>query len=463
MRDLEIVWSPSLWGVRVRSALTSAAVVAVVVLLGAVVMLSLLYRSLYGSVDSPALARITEITGQLGTFAPDELDPVLLTATSHIETVQVFDSDGVLVRGSAGAPSRPLVAVPVSGGVTGLSVQGNSDLRVSARTVRGRSGTFTVLASVSAEPVEDALKDVSLGLALSGPIVVLAAAAATYALVGRSLSSVEAIRARVADIGTLALSQRVPVPAARDEIARLATTMNDMLARVEAGHSAQRRFLADASHELRSPLATLVAGLELAHEHPDAADDALLGSTLLPEAVRMQKLIEDLLTLAAADEHGLVLHPTDVDLDDIAATVVALVRSTCSAQITVRLQPVRMIGDPQALTRVVRNLVDNAVTHARSAVTVTVARTDTTAQVVIDDDGPGIPDADHVRVFDRFVRLQDDRARTSGGTGLGLAIVAEIAAAHHGTVHIGRSPSGGASLEVVVPLRPPQSESPTAI
>ncbi|MFF3570948.1 sensor histidine kinase [Nocardia jiangxiensis] len=459
MGNLEIVWSPDRWGVRVRSALTAAGVVAVVVLLGAVVVVSLLYRSLYGSVDSPALARLSEITDQLHTTAPGGLNPALLSATSHIEAVQIFDATGALVRSSAGAPGRPLVTVPGSGAVTGLSADGPADLRVSARTVHGPAGVFTVLAAVSAEPAEDALKDVALGLALSGPIVVLAAAAATYALVGRSLASVEAIRARVADIGASELSQRVPVPLARDEIARLATTMNEMLTRIETGHTAQRRFLADASHELRSPLATLVAGLELAHHHPDTADDSLIGATLLPEAVRMQKLIADLLTLATADDHGLTLHATDVDLDDIAATVVAAVRHTCMAvAVTAQLQPVRIDGDPQALTRVVRNLLDNAVTHARSMVTVTLTATDTTARVVIDDDGPGIPDADRLRVFDRFVRLQDDRGRSSGGTGLGLAIVAEIVTAHHGTVDIGRSPLGGARLSVDLPLHPPPAE-----
>ncbi|MFI1920303.1 sensor histidine kinase [Nocardia sp. NPDC020380] len=456
MRNLEIVWSPSLWGLRVRSALTAGAVVAVVVLLGAVVMLSLLYRSLYGSVDSAALARITEITGQLRTTTPDELNPMLLTATSHIEAVQILDSTGMIVRYSAAAPERPLTTVPAAGAVTGLSVQGNSDLRVTARTVHGAAGVFTVLAAVSAEPVEDALEDVALGLALSGPIVVLAAAAATYALVGHSLSSVEAIRARVAGIGTSALSQRVPVPATRDEIARLATTMNEMLARIEAGHTAQRRFLADASHELRSPLATLVAGLELAHLHPDTVDEALIGSMLLPEAERMQKLIDDLLTLAAVDDHGLTLRTAEIDLDDVAATVVALTRRTGTKEVIARLEPVRLVGDAGALTRVMRNLIDNASTHARSTVTVTVTLNadDITAQVVIEDDGPGIPDADRLRVFDRFVRLQDDRARSSGGTGLGLAIVAEIVAAHHGTVAIGRSPLGGARLSVVLPLCP---------
>ncbi|MFE2998303.1 sensor histidine kinase [Nocardia sp. NPDC059246] len=120
--------------------------------------------------------------------------------------------------------------------------------------------------------------------------------------------------------------------------------------------------------------------------------------------------------------------------------------------VTGRLQPVRLTGDPQALTRVVRNLIDNAVTHARSTVIVTISATDDTAHLIIDDDGPGIPPADRPRIFDRFIRLEDHRARSSGGTGLGLAIVTEIVAAHHGSVQVGESSLGGARFSVSLPL-----------
>ncbi|RMI30567.1 sensor histidine kinase [Nocardia stercoris] len=448
MPSIDILRHPARWGLRARSALTAAAVVTVVVVFGAIVLLTLLYRALYGAADSYALGRIGEISDRLHTTAPADLPEVLLAPDSHVEVVQILDASGAPVRSTPGAPGRALITIPDSGAVTG--VRAENDLRISARSAHTPT-PYTVLVAVGTDPADDVLRAIVGGLAVSGPIVVLAAAAATYRLVGRSLSSVEAIRSRVADIGTSQLSQRVPVPAAADEIARLATTMNGMLGRIEAGHTAQRRFLADASHELRSPLATVIAGLELARDHPETVDTAMIESTLLPEALRMQHLVDDLLTLAAADDHNLTLRHTDVDLDDIGATVLDLVRHTTSIELSGRFEPARVSGDPRALTRVVRNLVDNAVIHARSTVTVRTVAGAAGAQLVVDDDGPGIPAAERNRVFDRFVRLADDRARATGGAGLGLSIVAEIVAAHHGTVRIDDSPLGGARLTVTLP------------
>ncbi|MQY26750.1 sensor histidine kinase [Nocardia aurantia] len=449
MPSIDLLRHPSRWGLRARSALTAAAVVTVVVVFGAIVMLTLLNRALYGAADSYALGRISEISDRLHSAAPADLPADLLAPDSHVEIVQILDPSGAPIRSTTGAPSGPLITVPDSGTVTGIRAE--PDLRVSARRTHGPAPA-TVLVAVSVDPADDVLKALVAGLALSGPIVVAAAAAATYRLVGRSLSSVEAIRSRVADIGASQLSQRVPIPAAADEIARLATTMNGMLARIEAGHAAQRRFLADASHELRSPLSTVIAGLELARDHPETVDTAMIESTLLPEAMRMKNLVDDLLTLAAADDHLLTLHRTDVDLDDIAATVLDLVRHTTTVELSGQLAPARISGDPGALTRVVRNLVDNAVIHARSTVTVRTVQGAADARVIVDDDGPGIPATDRSRVFDRFVRLADDRARATGGAGLGMPIVAEIVAAHHGTVRIDDSPLGGARLTVTLPV-----------
>ncbi|MCX4091948.1 sensor histidine kinase [Nocardia sp. alder85J] len=451
--DLAMLWSPARWGLRVRSALTAAGVVAVVVLFGGIVMMAMLYRSLYGSVDSFAVARVGEITGRLRTTPVAGLDPGLLSTAGRIEAVRVLDSTGAVLLESPESAGLGRMTLP-SGTVTGWEAPGDNDMRVSARQVTGPDGQLTVLAVVSGEPVEDALHEVAIALALGGPLVVLAAAAATYGLVGRSLRSVEEIRARVAEIGAGELSQRVPVPPSRDEIAGLATTMNEMLVRIEAAHRAQQRFLSDASHELRSPLATLRAGLDLAVSHPEAADEQLFTGALLPEAIRMQQLIEDLLTLAAADERGMTLRRTDVDLDDIAATVVAAVRGRRGLRIGTRLPPVRSIGDPHALTRLLRNLLDNAITHANKRILVSLIESSDHVDFVVDDDGPGVPVAQRDRILERFVRLQDDRSRDSGGTGLGLAIAAEIVAAHHGRIHVEDSPLGGARLRVRLPLAP---------
>jgi signal transduction histidine kinase len=280
-------------------------------------------------------------------------------------------------------------------------------------------------------------------LAVAAPVVIAVSAAATYLLVRRSMRSVDDIRSRVAAITTSDLTERVPVPDSRDEIAALAVTMNEMLARVEAGHTAQQRFVGDASHELRSPLATIISALEVAQAHPDLLNADLAEHTLMPEAQRMRSLIDDLLLLARADEKGWNIRHDDVDLDDLAAGEIERIRREHALEVTATLTPARVTGDPRALARVLRNLLDNAARHATSVIEVDLRRTGADVVLTIGDDGPGIPVPDRLRVFDRFVRLDEGRSRGAGGTGLGLAIVSEIVAAHLGQARIEDRPGGG--------------------
>ncbi|WP_277832594.1 sensor histidine kinase [Speluncibacter jeojiensis] len=455
---------PSRWPLRVRSALAAAVVVGLALLVGAGALLWMLDRSLVGAVDSAATARATDIANQLTHDSPADLDAALFTTDSRISGVQIVSPSGQVVRTSSQSWRAPLIDLRLDPGqapVSGVSATSGpeSDLRVSARPAVSTTGPVTVLVAASKESVETTLITVAVLLAVGGPLIVLVAAAATWALVGRSLGSVEAIRSQVAAIGAAQLSERVPVPPARDEIARLATTMNAMLARIEAGHLAQRRFVGDASHELRSPLATLTAALEVARERPEAFDRALLTDTLLPETERMRDLVEDLLILARADETGIALRVGDVDLDDLADGEARRLRLRGDVTVHTVTAPVRIRGDRERLARVVRNLVDNAAAHAASTVALTTETSEPTARIVVDDDGPGIPDSERERVFERFVRLQDDRSRATGGSGLGLAIVTEIVAAHGGSVTIGDSPLGGARFVVELPSEGPDHRS----
>ena len=268
------------------------------------------------------------------------------------------------------------------------------------------------------------------------------------------------MRTQVSAISTADLSERVAVPAARDEIARLAQTGNVMLARIEAGHAAQRRFVGDASHELRSPLATVITALDLAATRPGVLEPAVVQHTLLPEAHRMRSLVEDLLLLARADEKGLPLHLSDVDLDDVLDTECRRLQSAGTLQVSSTVAPVRVRGDASQLGRVVRNLADNAARYAHSAVSLSATEHDGTAVVVVSDDGPGVPEAERERIFERFVRLDTDRARAAGGSGLGLAIVSEIVAAHGGSGTVETAAGGGARFEVRLPVAgPPQAPS----
>ncbi|MEU1550610.1 HAMP domain-containing sensor histidine kinase [Nocardia sp. NPDC005745] len=454
MIQLRAVVSPSRWGLRIRSAVVSAVVVAVVLAAAAAAILWFLHRSLIRELDSAAEARVADLAAELTRASPSGIPDALLNDDGNIAVVQVLAADGNVARSSSPRFSTPVLVTDTD--ATGLRGRGDyDDWRITTRSVATPEGALKVLVAVDSESAEQAVTKVAALLALVGPAVVLAAAAATYLLVGRSLRSVEAIRSRVARIGGADLSERVPVPTARDEIAWLAETMNGMLTRVEATHAAQRRFVGDASHELRSPLATLTAALELARDQPTSFDRDMITATMLPETHRMRSLIEDLLTLAAADENGLELRVEEVDLDDVARVEGATLRLRGVTPITAGTVPVRVIGDRRRLTRMIRNLLDNAAAHARARVAVTTAAIGDHARIVVEDDGPGVPIADRQRIFERFVRLDPGRPRATGGSGLGLAIVAEIVAAHSGSVAVAESRWGGASFVVDLPLAGP--------
>lgn len=451
---------PPLWGIPIRSALTAAAVVAVALAAGAMALVFFLDRALLSALDDAATARAQDLTTALRADSPADLDSQLLDTDQRIALVQVVDGGGQVVASSQDEPGTAVTEIrpPTDGqpvrGVT-TRAQNGADLRITAQGARGVGGDYTVIVAATEESVEATLATVGGLLALGGPIIVLIAGFVTYGLVVRSLHSVEDIRRRVATISSSDLSERVPVPAQRDGIAALARTMNDMLARLESGHAAQRRFVADASHELRSPLTTVTAALELADIRPELLDRELLRHTLLPEALRMHLLVDDLLLLARADEHGLPLRIVDVDLDDVVDGEVRRIRPQTGIAVTATLAPVQVRGDAVQLSRIVRNLLDNAVRYAASTVHAEVSRQGDRARITVTDDGPGIAESDRERVFERFVRLEHARGRATGGSGLGLAIVAEIVAAHGGLARIYGTEQGGATIVISLPVDGP--------
>jgi signal transduction histidine kinase len=313
-------------------------------------------------------------------------------------------------------------------------------------------GQRTVLVARSTEAVGEAVAAVSGLLAVGLPLLLAVVAVTTWVVVGRALAPVEAMRAEVDEISAAALHRRVPDPPADDEIGRLARTMNRMLGRLEQAQVRQRRLVADASHELRSPVATIRQHAEVALAHPGRASAAELAATVLAEDLRLQRLTEDLLLLTRADEQSLALRRRPVDLDDLVFEEAGRLRDATGLRVdTTAVSAGRVAGDAAGLRRVLRNLGDNASRHARERVALSVAERDATVVLAVDDDGPGIPDADRERVFERFVRLDGARARDDGGSGLGLAIVAELVAAHGGTVVAAAGPLGGARVEVTLP------------
>ncbi|MEP7192547.1 MAG: HAMP domain-containing sensor histidine kinase [Actinomycetota bacterium] len=297
------------------------------------------------------------------------------------------------------------------------------------------------------ESVSTVLSYLLVGL----PLLVLLVGAAMWVLVGRALHPVDLIRARVQGIGGAQLADRVPVPDTSDEISRLAVTMNQMLDRLQNAQTAQRRFVADASHELRSPLATLTAALDVALGDPTGRTWRDLHEVMEAEADRMRRLVDDLLLLAKADDNRLQLTRSDVDLDDLLDAEARRLRASTDLHILADINPLRVTGDVSRLSQVVRNLADNAVRHADHEIRFMLCREHNNALIVVEDDGVGIRASDRERVFERFVRLDESRERGHGGSGLGLAIVEQVVLGHGGTVCVGDSSLGGARFEVRLP------------
>lgn len=446
---------PANWGISARSAFVAASVVFVALGAAGVVLSVVLYQSMLSRADNAASERVSQLVAAIVTGGPATVGDDLLTTDGRINAVQIIDEGGAVVRRSAATPDTPLIPVAEIGPDGTGHVAQFGQIRFSTQAVTdGHGHRFTVVVGERRAKVTETVGTVAVALAVAAPAVIAVSACATYLLVRRSLRSVDDIRSRVAAITTSDLSGRVPVPDRRDEIAALAVTMNEMLTRIEAGHAAQQRFVGDASHELRSPLATIISALEVAQAHPDLLNAELAEHTLLPEAHRMAGLIDDLLLLARADERGPTARFGDVDLDDLAIDAARSLRRVTSLEVRCELTPARVTGDAAALARVLRNLLDNASRHAMSLIEITVAGPDSAAGgavLTVGDDGPGVPEPDRLRVFDRFVRLDRDRSRSAGGSGLGLAIVSEIVAAHRGRVWIEDRPGGGARVTVQLP------------
>jgi len=322
-----------------------------------------------------------------------------------------------------------------------------------ADTSADPAATVTVVAVRSLEEARAASSASLVTLGVAIPVALLVLAVTTWLVVGRALRPVEAMRREVDAVTAAQLDRRVADPGGTDEVARLARTLNDMLARLESSAAAQRRFVGDASHELKTPLATIRQHAEVALLHPESIDGAALAGTVMTEEARLTGLVQGLLVLARADEGALGVTRRPVDLDDLVVTETARLRGATPglAVDATGVGPARVDGDEGLLGQVVRNLLANAARHAETRVAVWLVERHGRAVLTVDDDGAGVPQADRERVFDRFVRLDEARTRDSGGSGLGLAIVREIARVHGGTVTVGESPLGGARFVVDLP------------
>ncbi|MDX3753188.1 sensor histidine kinase [Streptomyces sp. AK08-02] len=468
----------ALGSVRARATLGATVVVAVALVAAGTAVLLSLWSNLSGQAGTQAERTARAVAADLAAGTAYEK----LSLDADDRPVQVVDASGRLVAASedleriSGTGVTAVTAVrpraAADGGRTdsgagdddddGSLSPGEIDDDVSftdgSATVEGDEadyrfaavrvevddrGTLTVYAGAPLSAEQSAVSTALTVMLIGFPLLLGVVAGVTWLVTRRALHPVEGIRAEMAAItASQDLARRVPVPDTHDEVARLARTTNETLAALETSVERQRRFVADASHELRSPIASLRTQLEVGAAHPELLD--VEGA--VEDTVRLQRLAADLLLLARLDAGE---RPADARFD-----LAELVREQAEgrAGVTVGVESMEVAGSRGQLGRLVANLLDNAQRHARSAVTVSVRREGARAVVEVADDGDGVPEADRERVFERFVRLDAARSRDDGGAGLGLAIARDVAVRHGGTLTVGETATGGALFELRLPV-----------
>jgi signal transduction histidine kinase len=432
---------------RARAALGAVAVAGVALLVGSVAMVLLTRSSLTENVREAAELRADDVAATLEEGGASPAD--LAVEDEEDGFIQVLDADGEVVAASENVDGEPALAElddEESTVVDGLPVGEDRFVVVGVE-----EDGVTVLVGRALDEADEATDALVTSLAVIVPAVLLLVGLVAWRLVGRALAPVTAMTAGAREIAGGDLGGRLPEAESADELGELSRTLNTMLDRLQASRDRLGAFVADAAHELRSPVSGLRQHAEVALDHPETTDVPDLAGTVRSEALRLQALVDDLLLLARSDEGALARLDEAVDLDDVVAAVAGRVeppprldRSAVSGG--------QVRGDPVSLERLVTNLVDNARRHAEGTVAVTVHEDDDgTVTLLVDDDGPGIEPADRSRVFERFVRLDEARSRDAGGSGLGLAIVDAVARLHGATVAVDDSPLGGARLRVVFP------------
>jgi signal transduction histidine kinase len=413
-------------------------------------------RSRVTAVATLAVAAVLVVTGVLLVGAQrrvldEQLDEALAADADRIVARYLDDPASAARDLDPGVDDDTVARITTDDGVVVARSAGERDddeqYRELVRRFDGPDGVqLEVSVGAPSDDIDEAVRALTVALWVGIPIVTALLAALVWVMVGRTLRPVDLIRAEVAAIGPTELGRRVPVPSGDDEIARLAATMNAMLGRLDASARRQWQFTADASHELRTPLTRLRSEVEVERRH---RDDAFVRS-VLDEVDGMQRLIDDLLVLARGDEETDAGLRRSVDLDDIVLEEVAALATTGAIVDASRVSAAQLRAAPDQLRRVVRNLLDNAVRHASSRVTVSLSEANGSVVLAVADDGPGIPRDRRDAVFERFRRLDESRSAGTGGTGLGLAIARQIVERHGGTIVV--DAGGGAGARFVVNL-----------
>jgi signal transduction histidine kinase len=367
--------------------------------------------------------------------------------------VQVINSEGEVIEATRNIASLPQSFVPPernftpTGGeprvqvLSGLRINAGKEVLVAGLKHSRPNGPFTVLVALPFVSDHAVIRRFDRLLLTLFPAMIATDGVLAWWLVRRALRPVESIRSQVASISATDLAQRVQIPPGQDSIGRLAVTMNDMLGRLEHSNEELRQFCADASHELRSPLATMRSNLEVSAMESSDPTWTTMVDHLLIDQDRLENLVTDLFLLTKLDnQQPLGLEP--LDLGALVQHELALRPRPANQQCIVDAPSAVIDGDEQSVARVLRNLVDNAERYATSAVYVTVRNTAAGIELIVDNDGPPIPPDKSLEVFRRFTRLEEPRNTYKTGNGLGLAIVAEIMQAHNGSVRFEPSAIG---------------------
>jgi signal transduction histidine kinase len=447
---------------RARLTLATSAGLALALALAAVLLVNALRASLIRGLDLSARQGAVEVAALIN---QNRLPSPVPVAPGTL-TIQVLDASGRITNVSPGADRLVPMLPPTQARAAARSGQ--------ARTLAGpplgmpslirvvaveAAGQHVVIAAVSYAEVRDSLATLARVLAIGTPLLFGLLALATWLLTGYTLRPIAALRRGAAEVTGTGVPRALPVPPARDEVRSLAVTLNDMLSRLAEAQQRQRDLISDTAHELRSPIASIRAQLEVALDHPDGLDWAETARDVHADTLRLARLAEDLLLLARLDGQPLRHKPTDLAaLCESVAARYATARVSVRAEAAGLSEPCVVAGDADALARLLVNLLDNAVRHAATRVCVSVREDGGWAVLTVTDDGPGIPPEDAERVFGRFTRLDDARARVEAadgeeGAGLGLAIVRSTAQAHGGTVSLGDARPGLRAV-VRLPLAP---------
>jgi signal transduction histidine kinase len=440
--------------VRTRVTVLAGLALTAVVVLGLVVMYRLQLNSADRTIQGQLRTYLTQIEqSAAGGRFPRPLPASVLNTAAQ---AQVLAPDGTVLAATRNLAGRPALYTLAPGSGTPVRQPAAdrvlpSDLSVYGERVIAGGRPVTIITTTGTYLQSQVNETFARLLVIGVPFLLVLACGTVWLVVGRALRPVERIRGAVTAITSADLSRRVPEPGTDDEIGRLASTMNDMLARLEDSAARQRRFVADASHELRSPLTAIRTGLEVGLSHPDRAPWPEIASRAMRQSRRLEQLIAELLVLARADAGQLAARRQRVDLAALLADLCAATPAP-GISIDIVIPPgTATTGNPDDLSRMFRNLLDNAARYARHRVLITARVTGPDGIVVeIADDGPGIPASERERVFSRFVRLDADREHASGSAGLGLAIAREIATAHGATIMLADTEGGGTRAVVTM-------------